>query len=371
MTASQVLRRYSRHLLLREVGIEGQRRLSRARVLCIGAGGLGSPVLQYLAAAGVGRIGICDDDLVDETNLQRQVLFATSDIGRKKTDAAAERLHAINPNVNVDCWPIRLKSDNARELLAPYDVIVDATDNFSSRYVLADACVLEGKPLVFGAIFQFTGQVITFRGGGRPCYRCVFPEPPERGTVPSCAEGGVLGAIAGIVGSWQAAAVIKVLLGLDHEAATDLVTFDILGNRISKIFLPADPECKLCGDHASISELSVLYDEDGDDDWLGLTVTAEKLDELLAEGQNVVLLDVRENGERDSTPSSPALHIPASELEQRLFELDTAKEYVVACRVGIVSRWAASRMRDAGFKRLRHLDGGMLAYQLLSEGVII
>jgi molybdopterin/thiamine biosynthesis adenylyltransferase/rhodanese-related sulfurtransferase len=357
---SRDLRRYSRHLLIPEVGLAGQEKLARARVLVVGAGGLGAPVLQYLAAAGVGRIGVVDDDTVDVTNLQRQVIFADADIGRSKANAAAERLLALNPQIAVDAIALRLDASNARELIRLYDVVVDATDTFATRYLINDACRLEGKPDVYGSIFRFDGQVSVFAPGG-PCYRCIFPEAPPAGTVPTCAEGGVLGVLPGMVGTWQANEALKLVLGIGKPLVGRLVLIDALDAAVREIAISADPECPLHGDHPTITDVS----EDEPAPRAPLTVPelpAEDLDDYLETHPNAHVLDVREPHETALGPAPHAVHIPATVLESRLHELDTAREYIVACRVGAKSAWAVQRLHDAGFRRILHLRGGLLAY---------
>ncbi|MGP6159973.1 MAG: molybdopterin-synthase adenylyltransferase MoeB [Vulcanimicrobiaceae bacterium] len=363
MIAGRALRRYSRHLLIPEVGLPGQERLARARVLCVGAGGLGTPVLQYLAAAGVGRIGIVDDDEVDETNLQRQVIYATSDVGRLKATAAAERVSALNPHVAVDPIPLRLDASNARELVRLYDVVVDATDTFGARYLINDACRLEGKPDVYGSIFRFDGQVSVFAPGG-PCYRCVFPEPPPEGTVPSCAEGGVLGVLAGIVGTWQANEALKLILGVGRTLAGRLLLIDAFDARMRELALVVDPDCPLHGAEPTIHDVTETAPAARPAS-LVPELEPEELDAFLERTPGAQLLDVREPHEIVLGVRSDALHVPASALEGRLHELDSAKTYVVACRVGAKSRWAVQRLHDAGFRRLHHLRGGLLAYGVL------
>jgi molybdopterin/thiamine biosynthesis adenylyltransferase/rhodanese-related sulfurtransferase len=351
------LRRYSRHLLIPEVGLAGQERLARSRALVIGSGGLGSPALQYLAAAGVGRIGIVDDDVVDETNLQRQTIFATSDVGTPKARAAAERVHAINPFVAVDALHLRFAQENARELVALYDVVLDCSDRFPTRYLVNDACILEAKPDVYGSIFRFDGQVGVFTKGA-PCYRCLYPEPPPAGSVPTCAEGGVLGVLAGIVGSWQANEALKLLLGIGEPLAGRLMLIDALGARTREVSFARDPECALCGEERVLNEAREM---DYGAPILGAAeeVDAADLDAVLGEW---TLLDVREPHEAVLGTIAGAVAIPASQLEARLHELDSAKPYVVACRVGAKSQWAVQRMRDAGFTRVRHVRGGLLVY---------
>ncbi|MBV8638222.1 MAG: molybdopterin-synthase adenylyltransferase MoeB [Candidatus Eremiobacteraeota bacterium] len=355
------LRRYSRHLLIPEVGLAGQERLAASRVLVIGAGGLGSPVLQYLAAAGVGRLGVMDDDTVDETNLQRQTIFATSDIGRKKAEAAAEYVRALNPLVAVDTIAARFAPENARELVRLYDIVVDCTDRFPTRYLINDACVLEGKPDVYASIFRFDGQVSVFGAAGGPCYRCLYPDAPPAGTVPTCAEGGVLGVLAGLVGAWQANEAIKMILGIGESLVGRLLLIESLGARTRDVRFERDPHCAACGEHPVIHEALLTEEgEERDQD----EIEPSALDEAL---EGAVLLDVREPHEVIVAAVEGAVHVPASELESRLHELDSALRYVVACRVGAKSLWAARRLRDAGFTRVRHLRGGLLAYAAARE----
>lgn len=356
--SAHALRRYSRHLLIPEVALAGQERLSSARVLVVGAGGLGSPVLQYLAAAGVGRIGIADDDAVDETNLQRQTLFVTGDIGKPKAALAAERLVAMNPHVNVDCIPLRVDPSNARDLVRLYDVTIDCTDRFESRYTINDACVLEKRPDVYGSIYRFDGHVSVFGYNGGPCYRCLFPIPPPDGTVPTCSEGGVLGVLAGIVGAFQANEALKLLLRIGEPLAGRLLLVDALGARTREVGIARDVACELCGDAPSIREprpdgapLEPTRD--------AMEIEATELDAAL---RSAVLLDVREPHETALGTLPGSVHVPASVLDARMHELDPAQRYVVACRVGVKSRWAANRLREAGFARVLHLRGGLLAY---------
>jgi molybdopterin/thiamine biosynthesis adenylyltransferase/rhodanese-related sulfurtransferase len=362
----QSLRRYSRHLLIPEVGLAGQERLANARVLVVGAGGLGSPVLAYLAAAGVGRIGVVDDDAVDITNLQRQILYATSDVGKSKASLAAERLRALNDQIAVDPIPVRFTTGNARELVRLYDVVVDGTDTFETRYLINDACVLEGKPDVYGSIFRFDGQVSIFGTAGGPCYRCLYPQPPPPDTVPTCAEGGVLGVLPGIVGTWQASETLKVLLGIGSPLVGRLAIIDALDARMREFRIERDPQCPLCGDAPTIRDVFpveetrvAIRDEQ--------EVQAAELNEFFAQHPRAKLLDVREPHEAVLGSPPGAIAIPATELEARLHELDTAGEYVVACRVGRKSLWAAQRMREAGFGRIWHLRDGLLALAARDE----
>jgi adenylyltransferase/sulfurtransferase len=351
------LRRYSRHLLIPEVGVEGQERLAAARVLCVGAGGLGSPVLQYLAAAGVGRIGIVDDDRVDESNLQRQTIFATSDIGELKARVAAQRVQKINPLVAADAIPLRFDASNARDLVKLYDVVVDCTDRFETRYLINDACALENTPDVYGSIFRFDGQVSVFARDRGPCYRCLFPQAPPAGSVPTCAEGGVLGVLAGIVGTWQANEALKLLLSIGQPLIGRLLLIDALGAQMREIEIDRDPLCALCGEHPTIHD-AVAQTEEQDPVDVDEIAPAD-LNTVLS---NAVLLDVREPHEAILGLVDGALHVPASQLPARLHELDSAQRYVVACRVGQKSLWAARLLRDAGFRRIVHLQGGLLAY---------
>ncbi len=359
------LRRYSRHLLIPEVGLAGQERLATARALVIGAGGLGSPALQYLAAAGVGRIGIIDDDVVDETNLQRQTIFDSGDLGQPKAEAAARRVRAINPFVAVDALSLRFDESNARELVALYDVVLDCSDRFPTRYLANDACILEGKPDVYGSIFRFDGQIGVFARGA-PCYRCLYPEPPPAGSVPTCAEGGVLGVLAGIVGAWQANEALKLILRIGEPLIGRLMLVDALGASTREVQFERDPHCALCGAEATIHEAGEMrYEEEGARDVE--EIEPSSLDEAL---RDWALLDVREPHEIVLGIIPGALNIPASELEARLHELDSARRYVVACRVGVKSRWAAQRLRDAGFARVKHLRGGLLAYAVEHEDFV-
>ncbi len=357
------LRRYSRHLLMPEVALAGQERLSRSRALVVGAGGLGSPALQYLAAAGVGRIGIVDDDVVDETNLQRQTIFSAEDVGKPKASVAAERLRAINPFVAPDAIGVRFDESNARALVALYDVVLDCTDRFPTRYLVNDACVLEGRPDVYGSIFRFDGQVSVF-SRERPCYRCLYPEPPPAGSVPTCAEGGVLGVLAGIVGSWQASEALKLLLGIGEPLTGRLMLIDALGAKTREVRFERDPECVLCGDRARLRDAREMRYEDETSSETE-EVAASEVDDVLGEW---TLLDVREPHEVVLGIVPGSVNIPASRLEERLHELDSSQRYLVACRVGQKSRWAAQRLRDAGFAHVRHLHGGLLAYAAHHEG---
>jgi|SRR5580700_3044860 len=353
------LRRYSRHLLIPEVGLAGQERLASSRALVVGAGGLGSPALQYLAAAGVGRIAIVDDDVVDETNLQRQTIFSTADVGRSKAAVAAQRMHALNPLISIDAMAARFEPANARELVRGYDVVLDCTDRFPTRYLINDACVLEGRPDVYGSIFRFDGQVSVFGVESGPCYRCLYPEAPPPESTPTCAEGGVLGALAGIVGTWQASEALKLMLGIGEPLVGRLMLLDSLAARVREVRFDRDAGCALCGKDAGISAtLSIAYDDPPHGAEVA-EVDADRLDEALTDA---ILLDVREPHEAVLGSIDGAIQIPASQLEARMFELDSASRYIVACRVGVKSLWAVRRLREAGFTRLAHLRGGLLVY---------
>jgi len=351
------LRRYSRHLLIPEVGVAGQERLALSRVLCVGAGGLGSPALQYLAAAGVGRLGIVDDDVVDESNLQRQTLFTTGDIGAKKAEVAAQRVRELNPLIAADAIAVRFDASNARELVKLYDVVLDCTDRFETRYAVNDACWLENKPDVYASIFRFDGQVSVFWRERGPCYRCLFSQAPPAGSVPTCAEGGVLGVLAGITGAFQANEALKVILGIGEPLCGRLMLIDALGARTRDVTFERDAACALCGENASITDVASDVREERVTDFE--EIDASELDNAL---KDAILLDVREPHEVAFGVLDGALHVPASKLPERLHELDSAKSYVVACRVGQKSAWATSFLRDAGFRRIDHLRDGLLAY---------
>lgn len=357
--SSRALRRYSRHLLIPEVGLAGQERLASARVLVVGAGGLGSPALQYLAAAGTGRIGIVDDDAVDETNLQRQTIFSTDDLGRNKAEVAADRLRGLNPLVAYDPIPLRFAPDNARELVRLYDLVLDCTDRFPTRYLINDACVLEGRADVYGSIFRFDGQVSVFATPGGPCYRCLYPEAPPPESTPTCAEGGVLGALAGIVGAWQASEALKMLLGIGAPLIGRLVLVDSLLARVREVRFERDAGCAVCGERPTILSTEAQTYADTSEPTNVPEIDSDGLEEAL---RDAVLLDVREPHEAVLGSIDGALRIPASELEARMSELDSVARYVVACRVGARSLWAVRRLREAGFTRLVHLRGGLLAY---------
>ncbi len=360
---SSELRRYSRHLLIPEVGLHGQERLRASRALVVGAGGLGSPALQYLAAAGVGTIGVIDDDSVDETNLQRQTIFSMADLGEKKAAVAARRLHGLNPAIAVEPLPFALDERNAREIVRCYDVVLDCTDRFATRYLINDACFFEKKIDVYASIFRFDGQLSVLCAGDGPCYRCLFPEPPPPELTPTCAEGGVLGALAGVMGSWQAAEALKILLDIGEPLAGRILLVDTLRSRVRELRFDRDPACALCGTAPRIFDVASARPEAAVDRTI-VEVDAAALSEAL---HDATLLDVREPHEAVLGTIDGAVCIPASQLEARMSELDTAVRYVVACRVGMKSLWALRRLREAGFRRLAHLHGGLLAYAARQE----
>ena len=367
--SAQEVARYSRHLIMPEVGMDGQLKLKAASVLCIGAGGLGSPVAMYLAAAGVGRIGIVDFDVVDYSNLQRQVIHGTPDVGRPKLDSARDRLHAINPEVLVETHDVALSSENALQLLADYDIIVDGTDNFPTRYLVNDACVLLGKPNVYGSIFRFEGQASVFATKGGPCYRCLYPEPPPPGLVPSCAEGGVLGVLPGVVGTIQATEAIKLIIGVGEPLVNRFMIYDALRMRFRELKLRRDPECPVCGDNPTVTEL-IDYDQfcgitpaaSAAEPTTGSDTTVEELRTLLDQNDGVFILDVREPQEFQICRIPTSTLIPLGDLPQRLVELEGRDDMVVHCKSGARSAKAVKLLQEAGFSKAKNLRGGILAW---------
>jgi len=359
--------RYSRHLLLPEVGMEGQLKLKQARVLCVGAGGLGSPLVLYLAAAGVGTLGIVDFDIVDLTNLQRQILHGTDDVGRKKLDSAAESIAAINPNVNVRKFETRLTSANALEIVRQFDVIADGTDNFATRYLVNDACVLAGKPNVYGSIFRFEGQASVFAAKDGPCYRCLYPEPPPPGAVPSCAEGGVLGILPGLVGLIQATETIKLILGAGESLVGRLLLVDALAMRFRELKLRKNPDCPVCGEHPTVTQL-IDYEQfcgvrGGENPAAAAPqdMMPEELKQRLDAGDELLVLDVREPHEYRICNLGGYL-IPLRDLPWRIDELDASREIVVHCKMGGRSAKAVDFLKQAGFTKVRNLAGGIDAW---------
>jgi sulfur-carrier protein adenylyltransferase/sulfurtransferase len=360
--------RYSRHLIMPEVGMEGQLKLKQAKVALIGTGGLGAPLGMYLAAAGIGRIGLVDFDVVDFTNLQRQVIHGTKDVGRKKLDSAADTMLDINPFLEIDRHETALTSENALQILRDYDIVVDGTDNFPTRYLVNDACVLLGKPNVYGSIFRFEGQATVFATENGPCYRCLYPEPPPPGLVPSCAEGGVLGILPGTIGLIQATETVKLILGIGEPLIGRLLLYDALAMRFRELKLRRNPECPVCGDHPTITEL-IDYQEfcgipnqvhepaavEGDIDPVDVKAKIDR-------GDSFVLLDVREPHEYQICNIPSAKLIPLGDLPKRVSELNSADEIIAHCKSGVRSAKAVDFLKQAGFKKVRNMKGGILAW---------
>lgn len=366
------IKRYSRHLIMPEVGMDGQRRLKAGSVLCIGAGGLGSPAAMYLAAAGIGRIGIVDFDVVDYSNLQRQLLHTTADVGRTKLASAKDKINALNPNVQVDTYETALTSENALELFAPYDVILDGTDNFPTRYLVNDACVLSGKPNAYGSIYRFEGQASVFGAPGGPCYRCLYPEPPPPGLVPSCAEGGVLGLLPGMIGVIQATETAKLILGIGEPLIGRFLIYDALKMRFRELKLRKDPDCPVCGTHPSVTEL-IDYEQ-----FCGVRpepasagegaavsqweITPIELKQKLDAGETPFILDVREPNEYQINRIQGSTLIPLGELPRRYQELPRDREIIAQCKSGARSAKAMDYLKSVGFDRVKNLRGGILAW---------
>jgi molybdopterin/thiamine biosynthesis adenylyltransferase/rhodanese-related sulfurtransferase/molybdopterin converting factor small subunit len=362
------IKRYSRHLIMPEVGMDGQRRLKAGSVLCIGAGGLGSPAAMYLAAAGVGRIGVVDFDVVDFSNLQRQIIHGTPDVGRSKLASAKDRINAINPHVEVETFEVALSSENALELFEPYDVILDGTDNFPTRYLTNDACVLLGKPNAYGSIFRFEGQASVFATKDGPCYRCLYPEPPPPGLVPSCAEGGVLGVLPGVIGVIQATEAIKLITGIGEPLVGRFLIYDALRMKFRELKLRKDPDCPVCGTHPTVTKL-IDYDQ-----FCGIhpvapetaavnnatDITSVELKQRLDRGDKLFVLDVREPNEYQINKIEGSTLMPLGEVPRRYAELNPDDEMVVHCKMGGRSAKAADFLRSVGFKKVLNLKGGIL-----------
>lgn len=360
--------RYSRHFTLAEIGREGQERLAEASVLLVGAGGLGSPMAMYLAAAGVGRIGIVEFDRVDASNLHRQVLFGESDVGRLKIDAAEDRLREINPHITMPRHPVRLDATNAREIVQQYDVVADGSDTFATKYLVNDACVLEGKPNVYGSVLRFQGEVSVFGVEGGPCYRCLYPEPPPPGMMPSCAEAGVLGVLPGLIGTMQATEVIKLLLGIGEPLAGRLIRVEAMEMRFLTLHVERDPECVLCGDRPTQRELLPDYEHFcatiTSSQMAVPEITVRELKERMDRGERPYILDVRRQNEYDIANLGGEL-IPVDELPQRLDEIEEHREddlVVVHCRTGVRSAKAVEMLRREGFENAVNLKGGTHAW---------
>ena len=365
---NEEIKRYSRHLIMPEVGLEAQKKLKASKVLCIGAGGLGSPAAMYLAAAGVGTLGIVDFDTVDFSNLQRQLLHGTPDVGRSKLASAKDRLNAINPNVKIETYETALTSQNALELFAPYDVILDGTDNFPTRYLVNDACVLLGKPNAYGSIFRFEGQASVFATKDGPCYRCLYPEPPPPGLVPSCAEGGVLGVLPGIIGVIQATETIKLLIGIGEPLIGRFMIYDALKMKFRELKLRKDPDCPVCGTHPTVTKL-IDYEQ-----FCGVVpavpepvavnsateITSVELKQRLDRGDKLKIVDVREPNEYQINRIPGSELIPLGDIPKRHGELNKNDEIVVHCKMGGRSAKAADFLRSVGFTRVLNLKGGIL-----------
>jgi sulfur-carrier protein adenylyltransferase/sulfurtransferase len=369
LTVDEV-RRYSRHLIIPDVGMTGQKRLKNARVLCVGAGGLGSPALLYLAAAGVGTLGIIDFDVVDESNLQRQVIHGQSDVGRPKAESARDSIQEINPYVNVVLHTERLDSDNAMEIFAQYDLIVDGTDNFATRYLVNDACVLLGKPYVWGSIYRFDGQASVFWAEHGPCYRCLYPEPPPPGMVPSCAEGGVLGVLCASIGSIQVNEAIKVMTGIGEPLVGRLMIYDALEMSYRTVRVRKDPECAVCGKNPTITEL-IDYEafcgaisEDAAEAATGSTITATQLKEMLDNDEKIFLVDVREPNEYEIVSIPGSVLIPKDQFlnGNALEQLPQDRRIVLHCKSGARSAECLAVVKNAGFSDAVHVGGGVLAW---------
>lgn len=363
---NEEIQRYSRHLIIPEVGLEGQKKLKQASVLCIGAGGLGAPVTMYLAAAGVGRMGLVDFDVVDHSNLQRQIIHSTASVGKSKLESAQATLQGVNPNVDLDLHAVRLTSENALELFEKYDLVVDGTDNFPTRYLVNDACVLTGRPNIYASIFRFEGQASIFATREGPCYRCLYPEPPPPGLVPSCAEGGVLGILPGLVGLVQATEAIKWILGIGEPLVGRLLLIDALGMNFRKLKLRKDPQCPVCGEHPTIRQL-IDYEEFCG---VGQAETTAAIDEITATelkrkvdaGEDPFILDVRNPVEYEICRLEGSTLVPLNELMQRASELDSSREIIVHCKSGARSARAIEQLQTMGFRKLKNLKGGILAW---------
>ncbi len=370
LTNDEIMR-YSRHLILPEVGMQGQRKLKGAKVLMVGTGGLGAPLGLYLAAAGIGKIGIVDFDVVDVTNLQRQVIHGTKDVGRPKIDSAADRMADINPYLEIVKYETALSSANALDILKDYDVVVDGTDNFPTRYLVNDACVLLNKPNAYGSIFRFEGQATVFHYDGGPCYRCLYPEPPPPGLVPSCAEGGVLGILPAVIGSIQATETVKLILGKGETLSGRLLLYDALNMKFRELKLRRNPECPVCGDHPTVTELidyqqfcGIPQQAAAEEAAMGTLpeMTPAQLKAKLDAGEDIFVLDVREPHEYDIARIPGTTLIPLGQLPQRVDELDSTADIVIHCKSGMRSAKAQKILKEMGFSRVTNLTGGILRW---------
>lgn len=365
--SNEEILRYSRHLILPEVGVSGQRKLKAASILIIGAGGLGSPVGLYLAAAGIGRLGIVDFDTVDVTNLQRQIIHSTKDVGRPKLESAKEKIEVINQNVKVETYETRLTSGNALDIISKYDLVVDGTDNFPTRYLINDACVFLNKPYVYGSIFRFDGQVTVFNPKKGPCYRCLYPAPPPPELVPNCAEAGVLGILPGIIGSLQALEAIKLIIGKGDSLIGRLLLFDALKLKFEELSFHKDPDCPICGENPTIHQLidyELFCSISPETEELKISadeITVEELKAKIDCSEDIFILDVREPHEYEICNLGGRL-IPLNDLPNRVHELDSSKETIVYCRSGIRSAEAVEFLKQAGFRNVKNLSGGIIAW---------
>lgn len=369
------INRYSRHILLPEMGMEGQRKLKASSVLVIGTGGLGSPVSLYLAAAGVGCIGLVDYDIVEESNLQRQVIHGNDSLGERKVESARKRLTNLNPGVQVYVFDELLTSQNALQIAKPYDVIIDCTDNFPARYLINDLCVLTHKPDIYGAVFRFDGQASVFDARNGPCYRCLFPEPPPSGLYLSCSEGGVLGVLPGTIGTIQATEAIKILIGMGSSLIGRLLLYNVLDMSFESILLKKSQTCKICGPYPEITDLidymvvcgeSTTADEENQSD-LVWNITPVDLATRIKSGASILIIDVREPNELLISNLPTAVNIPLGELSEHIAEIDPSKEIVLLCRMGVRSRRALDVLTGAGFKKVRNLQGGINAWAQLVD----
>ena len=362
------LKRYDRHIILPELGLEGQIRIKESSILLIGAGGLGSPMAMYLAAAGVGRIGIVDFDVVDESNLQRQIIHGQSSLGKSKLESARQRLLDINPHIHIESYAVPLRSENALEIFEDYDLVADGTDNFPTRYLVNDACVLTGKPNVYGSIFRFEGQLSVFNYKGGPCYRCLYSEPPPPGLVPSCAEGGVLGVLPGIIGCMQATEAIKILAGMGEVFSGRLLIFDALTMKFRQLKLRKNKDCVLCGENPSVTELidyqafCGIQTKEKDMAENPYEISPQEFKSYQENHAKTNILDVRETYEREISKIEGSLHIPLGELSKRYTELDSQKEWIVHCKSGGRSGSAVELLRSKGYEKVKNLVGGINAY---------
>jgi len=369
--SSKELARFDRHIILPQVGLEGQEKLKLAKVLCIGTGGLGSPISLYLSAAGVGTIGLVDFDIVDESNLQRQIAHATSDIGRPKVESARDKLLGINPYLNVELHGDGIRRDNVREIIRGYDIVVDGTDNFPTRYLVNDACILEDKPLIYASIFQFEGQATVFNHDDAPCYRCLYPEPPPPGFAPSCAEGGVLGVLPGVIGVIQATETIKIILGKGSTLAGRLLLYDALDMKFREMKLRRDPACPACGEHPTIHEV-VEYEQfcglpptetqNQEEALADYDITPNDLQDMRAQNPDLFVLDVREPHEIDICAIDGTHKIPLGEIATRFAEIPKDEPVVVHCKLGGRSAQAVEFLQSQGYTNVQNLAGGILRW---------